>query len=135
MCHKKTDDGTRNYTPCSAQCNHANPITYGRTHVGALLCNEVDRYAHPLAEVLSGLPNGPRVICIPAWMNDHWFGTGRLNSFHWTGKYVVLANSHAYGCGSFIANTSGERQVHTGQQNKLMLRTWAELDGMPAPPK
>ena len=127
--HKMCDDHTGHYRPCTADCNFGNPTEKEGVYLGALICNDIELHAQEMAARLEQRGDIRRIVCVPACMGDQWFGSGPLTLDHWKGKYLILANSNAYGCGSFISNTKGERNILSGQQNEIVLKAWHELDG------
>lgn len=127
--HKMRDDHTGHYVPCMADCNFDNPIEKEGAYLGALICNDIELHAQEMAAKLDQRGDIRRIVCVPACMGDQWFGSGPLTLDHWKGKYLIVANSNAYGCGSFISNTKGARKILSGQQNEIVLKAWHELDG------
>ena len=94
-----------------------------------MICNDVNRYAEELAARIDECNSTHKVICIPGCMQETWFGTGPLD--YWKGKHVVVANSNPNGCGSFITNTKGEREIFCKRRNTISLKTWAQLETEP----
>jgi hypothetical protein len=123
--HKMCDDYVGHYVPCATGCDFNNPFEV----VGGLICNDIERHAQRMTAALGNRDGVRRVVCVPACMGEQWFGTGPLTAEYWLGSYVIVANSNAYGCGGFISNTRGERAIFMGQQNKIVLKSWQELDG------
>jgi hypothetical protein len=85
MCHKITDDGSREYERCTANCDFENPLNHKENHqetqIGALLCADVidnrrGQGAVPGAEdayrrrecLRSRLLTPRRLLCVPAYM-------------------------------------------------------------------
>ncbi len=129
ICRKKSDDGSNNYEASQAGLvGECNPIAYDGADIGALMCNEIDHYGAGLSARLDECTSARRIICIPAWMSATYFGSDRLMTDHWEGKYVALANSNPYGCGSFIANTRRYCHRVVGETNQVVFKTWDELD-------
>lgn len=133
IAHKRSDDGTGNYTACERSCGQ-NPIPFGGISIGVLICKDVDLSTYA-EQMFSQTESGRRVFCVPAWMSNGYFSGDLLGTQFWLGKYVVLANAHKYGCGSFIANTKGTKVAQFGvlgrpeeQCNKLVIMSFAEID-------
>ena len=130
MRHKMGDDQTGHYAPCTAGCDFGNPIEKGGVYLGTLVCNDIQGHARGIAERLDQRGDIPRIVCIPCCMGAQWFGSGPLTTIYWKGKYVIVANSNADGCGSFIANTTGAREIIRSPKNKVVLQSWGELDSL-----
>jgi len=132
VCYKKSQDHSGNYQPAMPGSDPENPIACGDCTVGVLICNEIELYVAPLSRKLGESASERKIIAVPAHMDAQWFGSGPLVYDHWRDRYVVVANSNPYGCGSFAANSKGERFIHHGQDNVIVTKTWAELDGSTA---
>ncbi len=126
--HKTSDDHTGNYEPCISNCDFHNPSDIDGMRVGVLICNDIEFHVKGMMAELDERTDVRRILCIPACMGDQWFGTGELSYDYWHGKYVILANSNAHGCGSFVSNAKGQREMFVGQRNSALLRTYDELD-------
>jgi predicted amidohydrolase len=127
MCHKKSADSSKTYTPWSGDCGGNNPLEYEGARIGVLICNEVDRYASGLAATLDESSAARKIICIPACMTSMMFGAPL--TARWSGKYVILANRRPWpdGCKSFIGNTTGQMLCLSEGPNQIVLRAWGEL--------
>ena len=119
--HKMCDDHSGQYTPCETNCNFQNPFEKEGAYLGTLICNDIERHAQGMAAKLDQRGDIRKVVCLPGCMGSQWFGSGPLTLDHWKGKYLILANSNAYGCGSFISNQMSEREIFTGEQNEVVL--------------
>ncbi len=126
--HKKTDDCSQTYVPCERECDVENPVQHDDACIGVLLCNEIQLYARTLTARVDESKCTRKIVCIPACMDAAWFGNGPLTYDYWKRKHVVLANSNPNGCGSFITNADGERDVYREQQNRIMLRILEDLE-------
>jgi len=128
--HKRTQDHTRTYHPCGADCG-GYPFECEGADIGVLICKDTEIYARWLAEQLSRSRASRKVICIPAHGFDGYLSGAHLHSRHWSNSYVVLANSAPYGTESFIANRAGRKAEEAlGPAGKLLLKTWDELDSL-----
>jgi hypothetical protein len=137
LCHKQSNDRSGNYTACGANCDGANPTELEGAIIATFLCMDVD-FASGRVSRIDRARGIPKIICVPACMSDSYFTGDSLIYPHWYGKYVVLANSHPEGCGSFISNTKAikcaatKRVGHLSvQKNRIVLRTLEELDAAP----
>lgn len=138
MCHKKADDRTDNYDPCTVDCDNGNPVHLPAAGVSVMTSICMDFADRPRLKNLSEKCGvGRRVVCIPASMSDSYFsGVFYTTSDHLLGKYVVLANSKQRNwasCGSFIGNPKGRKVAQCGpadtqERNRIQLRSWFELD-------
>jgi len=109
ICHKRRSDGSNDYEPWTGEDPGENPFDALGTKVGALVCNDSFTVSgsRPVKPLL-----GADVVCIPA---NHY---ERPNNFcltgfvgPWGGSWVVFANSHPTGHGSFIVDRSGGIQA------------------------
>ena len=128
MRHKAGADQTGNYVPCAKDCDSSNPIETDDMVIGALICNDIQLPdARRLAASIDGSARTRKAICIPACMEPGWFGSGPLTYDHWKRKCVVVANSNAAGCGSFISSFTGEREIFAEPRNRVVLKRWDQL--------
>jgi predicted amidohydrolase len=121
ICRKNGDDGYPNYTPFNAIPDAPNPIQYGDSSIAAIVCMDCDS-PHVFRPIETELAKaqGPKIICIPACMNNVYSDHAIARS--WKSHHVVLANSDPHGCNSFIS-TNGmimERD-NRGLENTIVL--------------
>jgi predicted amidohydrolase len=134
ICHKKSDDCSGNYEPYEANCDPANPIDYQDACIGVLICKDIQEgHAELLVKGVRKRTSTYKVICVPACMDDSWFGVTpdrpHLGSVLWTDMHLIVANSNPAGCWSFMTNPKREAvPVPARERNQIILRTWAELD-------
>jgi predicted amidohydrolase len=116
VCYKEGDDGSRNYTPDTGNGDINNPIqSHENVCIGALICMDAvkdervdarrDERHQMLCREIDRSNCACRVVCIPGCMDSNHNRSAvakRLGAY-----YVVLANSHECGCGSFISKNGG----------------------------
>ncbi len=111
-----------------------NPIEYGGLCIATAICDDYVFLYHGVVADRLAASSAPRlVLCIPAAMSEGTLTFSVPSTAPWPGKYAVLANANATGCGSFIKNRSGEKRPSyplAGQTgaNTVMLRSWDTLD-------
>lgn len=127
MCHKIINDQSREYEPCTSDCQGENPITYPEgTCVGALICADaIDNRPTPFegakaayerrCKLEAKLCGKRSLVCVPAHMDT------RDNHPHICGSGLILANSRS-GSSSLIKDRNGrELPTSGGLQNHIHL--------------
>ena len=112
VCHKEGDDRSRNYTPDPGNGGINNPIqSHENVCIGALICVDAvkdarvdprrDERHQMLCREIAKSNCTCKVVCIPGCMDSNH--SRNAVAKRWEAYYVVLANSHECGCGSFIS--------------------------------
>jgi predicted amidohydrolase len=113
ICRKSGEDGSGNYTPFNASPDVPNPVRYLGWSIAAIVCmdcGDPQMFLPIETRLLEG--QGPKVVCIPACMNDAYGDHAIARS--WPKHYVVLANSDPHGCSSFISKDGTIMQRDNG---------------------
>lgn len=132
MGHKRKKDWSDTYDPFEGDSGE-NPIEHRGIRLGALICADAWSHGPALADKLDARSSARKIICIPAHMDAGYLEGPSLDSSHWHGKYVILANSKPWpeGTRSFVTNRSASKLGWPiEQRRKLFLRTWDDLDSL-----
>lgn len=114
ICHKRTDDGTRHYTPCTGDCDIENPMESDEACIMAVICKDIEEHrCELLTATTEAWTAEQQFICIPAAMSFsgrlyHSDSGEQINFGPLPSKRntrIILANSLATGPCSFITDT------------------------------
>ncbi|MGH7801884.1 MAG: hypothetical protein ACREOW_14880 [Thermodesulfobacteriota bacterium] len=126
MCHKKSDDGTGNYTPYQNWNDIKNPLHIDDAIIACLICMDLGQpCSNQIIKRVDDESGDNKIICIPAHMSEAYLNGGKQGSIlenRWKNKIIILSNSYANGCNSFICNRNGEiKWTISGKENDIIL--------------